>query len=195
MAIWQGLRKSRGGNAFDSEKFDKKDFKTPLNHTRTASQPYQAMRTQNNTKQWVVCILLHHRHPYEESPSENFAIKSLIDISSLQSTFRWPQRQNTEFQNTSFNDFLKIFWIAQKGCITAFYLCIVKQNKEVWVSGWNQHTANRPNRKVPKVRNRQIWWGSSIGSEQLSTKHQVVGSSPTLITRYTLEIWQRWSIA
>ena len=27
-----------------------------------------------------------------------------------------------------------------------------RQNKEVWVSGLNQHTANVPNRKVPKVR-------------------------------------------
>ena len=40
----------------------------------------------------------------------------------------------------------------QKDCITAFYLCIVKENKEVWMSGRNQHTANVPSRKAPKVR-------------------------------------------
>lgn len=28
------------------------------------------------------------------------------------------------------------------------------------------------------------WWGSSIGSEQMSTEHQVVGSNPTLITKH-----------
>jgi len=30
-----------------------------------------------------------------------------------------------------------------------------RQNKEVWVSGLNQHTANVQNRKVPKAQ--QIW--------------------------------------
>lgn len=34
------------------------------------------------------------------------------------------------------------------------FLPLHRQNKEVWVSGLNQHTANVPNRKVPKVRNR-----------------------------------------
>ena len=28
-----------------------------------------------------------------------------------------------------FNDFLKIFLVMQKGCIAAFYLCIVKQKQ------------------------------------------------------------------
>lgn len=46
---------------------------------------------------------------------------------------------------------IEIFFVTQKGCISPIYLCIVKQ-KEVWVSGLNQHTANVPNRKVPKVR-------------------------------------------
>ena len=32
------------------------------------------------------------------------------------------------------------------------FLPLHRQNKEVWVSGLNQHTANVPNRKVPKVR-------------------------------------------
>ena len=32
------------------------------------------------------------------------------------------------------------------------FLPLRRQNKEVWVSGLNQHTANVPNRKVPKVR-------------------------------------------
>ena len=34
------------------------------------------------------------------------------------------------------------------------FLPLHRQNKEVWVSGLKQHTANVPNRKVPKVRNR-----------------------------------------
>ena len=39
----------------------------------------------------------------------------------------------------------------KKDCIRCIYLCIVK-TKEAWVRGLNQHTANVPNRKVPKVR-------------------------------------------
>lgn len=42
---------------------------------------------------------------------------------------------------------------AQIGCKTALYLCIVNQ-KEVWVSGRNQRTANAPSpmKRAPKVR-------------------------------------------
>jgi hypothetical protein len=32
-------------------------------------------------------------------------------------------------KNTFLYDLLKIFWVMQKGCITAFYLCIVKQKQ------------------------------------------------------------------
>lgn len=32
------------------------------------------------------------------------------------------------------------------------FIPLHRQNKEVWVSGLNQHTANVPDRKVPKVR-------------------------------------------
>ena len=49
--------------------------------------------------------------------------------------------------------FLKLFLATKKDFTLSFYLCIVKTRK-VWVSGLNQHTANVPNRKVPKVRNR-----------------------------------------
>ena len=49
--------------------------------------------------------------------------------------------------------FLKLFSCYEKRLHSPF-LPLHRQNKEVWVSGLNQHTANVPNRKVPKVRNR-----------------------------------------
>ena len=49
--------------------------------------------------------------------------------------------------------FLKLFSCYEKRLHSPF-LSLHRQNKEVWVSGLNQHTANVPNRKVPKVRNR-----------------------------------------
>ena len=54
--------------------------------------------------------------------------------------------------NTENMQLIWYFFIAtKKGFIHHFYLCIVK-TKEAWVSGLNQHTANVPNRMVPKVR-------------------------------------------
>lgn len=47
--------------------------------------------------------------------------------------------------------FLKLFPCYEKRLHSPF-LPLHRQNKEVWVSGLNQHTANVPNRKVPKVR-------------------------------------------
>ena len=47
--------------------------------------------------------------------------------------------------------FLKLFSCYEKRLHSSF-LPLHRQNKEVWVSGLNQHTANVPNRKVPKVR-------------------------------------------
>lgn len=49
------------------------------------------------------------------------------------------------------NNFLKLFSCYEKRLHSPF-LPLHRQNKEVWVSGLNQHTANVPNRKVPKVR-------------------------------------------
>ena len=49
--------------------------------------------------------------------------------------------------------FLKLFSCYEKRLHSPF-LPLHRQNKEVWVSGLNQYTANVPNRKVPKVRNR-----------------------------------------
>ena len=48
--------------------------------------------------------------------------------------------------------FLKLFSCYEKRLHSPF-IPLHRQNKEVWVSGLNQHTANVPNRKVPKVRN------------------------------------------
>ena len=47
--------------------------------------------------------------------------------------------------------FLKLFPCYEKRLHSPF-IPLHRQNKEVWVSGLNQHTANVPNRKVPKVR-------------------------------------------
>ena len=46
---------------------------------------------------------------------------------------------------------MKLFSCYEKRLHSPF-LPLHRQNKEVWVSGLNQHTANVPNRKVPKVR-------------------------------------------
>lgn len=44
------------------------------------------------------------------------------------------------------------FFLATKKRLHSPFLPLYRQNKEVWGSGLNQHTANVPNRKVPKVR-------------------------------------------
>lgn len=46
---------------------------------------------------------------------------------------------------------MKLFSCYEKRLHSPF-LPLHRQNKEVWVSGLNQHTANVPDRKVPKVR-------------------------------------------
>ena len=88
------------------------------------------------------------------------------------------------------------------------FLPLHRQNKEVWVSGLNQHIANVPNRKVPKVRNRlqraqkpsllglcrasgdsqrnpsasAHWLVSSVGSEHDATNVGVGSSSLSRVT-------------
>lgn len=48
---------------------------------------------------------------------------------------------------------MKLFSCYEKRLHSPF-LPLHRQDKEVWGSGLNQHTANVPNRKAPKVRNR-----------------------------------------
>ena len=50
-----------------------------------------------------------------------------------------------------FEEVIEIFLCYEK-ILHSPFLPLHRQNKEVWVSGLNQHTANVPNRKVPKVR-------------------------------------------
>ena len=111
--------------------------------------------------------------------------------------------------------FLKLFSCYEKRHHSPF-LPLHRQNKEVWVSGLNQHTANVPNRKAPKVRNRlqraqkpsllglcrasgdsqrnpsasAHWLVSSVGSEHDATNVGVGSSSLSRVT--TLELWQTW---
>ena len=113
---------------------------------------------------------------------------------------------------------MKLFSCYEKRFHSPF-LPLHRQNKEVWVSGLNQHTANVPNRKGPKVRNRlqraqkpsllglrrasddsqrnpsasAHWLVSSVGSEHDATNVGV--GSPSLSRVTTLEVWQSWSIA
>ena len=54
-------------------------------------------------------------------------------------------------KNSPKTTFLKLFSCYEKRLHSPF-LPLHRQNKEVWVSGLNQHTANVPDRKVPKVR-------------------------------------------
>ena len=54
-------------------------------------------------------------------------------------------------KNSPKTTFLKLFSCYEKRLHSPF-LPLHRQNKEVWVSGLNQHTANVPNRNVPKVR-------------------------------------------
>lgn len=55
------------------------------------------------------------------------------------------------WKNRSKTTFLKLFPCYEKRLHSPF-IPLHRQNKEVWVSGLNQHTANVPDRKVPKVR-------------------------------------------
>ena len=101
---------------------------------------------------------------------------------------------------------MKLFSCYEKRLHSPF-LPLHRQNKEVWVSGLNQHTANVPDRKVPKVRILLLphigslanpsasahWLVSSVGSEHDATNVGVGSSSLSRVT--TLEVWQSWSIA
>ena len=91
--------------------------------------------------------------------------------------------------------FLKLFSCYEKRLHSPF-LPLHRQNKEVWVSGLNQHTANVPNRKVPKVRILLLPHFGSLA--QLDPEHDAtnVGVGSSSLSRVTiLEVWQSWSIA
>ena len=118
-------------------------------------------------------------------------------------------------KNSPKTTFLKLFSCYEKRLHSPF-LPLHRQNKEVWVSGLNQHTANVPDRKVPKVRNRlqrvhkpsllglcrasgdsqrnpsasALWLVSSVGSEHDATNVGVGSSSLSRVT--ILELWQTW---
>ena len=56
------------------------------------------------------------------------------------------------WKNRSKNNFFETFSLLRKKTSLSLFIPLHRQNKEVWVSGLNQHTANVPDRKVPKVR-------------------------------------------
>lgn len=56
------------------------------------------------------------------------------------------------------------------------FLPLHRQNKEVWVSGLNQHTANVPDRKVPKVRILLLPHFGSLAQLDQSTTLRTSGS-------------------
>ena len=71
--------------------------------------------------------------------------------------------------------FLKVFPCYEKRLHSPF-LPLHRQNKEVWVSGLNQHTANVPNRKVPKVRILLLPHFGSLAQLDQSTTLRTSGS-------------------
>lgn len=71
--------------------------------------------------------------------------------------------------------FLKHFSCYEKRLHSPF-LPLHRQNKEVWVSGLNQHTANVPNRKVPKVRILLLPHFGSLAQLDQSTTLRTSGS-------------------
>ena len=71
--------------------------------------------------------------------------------------------------------FLKLFSCYEKRLHSPF-LPLHRQNKEVWVSGLNQHTANVPNRKVPKVRILLLPHFGSLAQLDQSTTLRTSGS-------------------
>lgn len=106
---------------------------------------------------------------------------------SLKSPFSGKIAQKTTF--------LKLFSCYEKRLHSPF-LPLHRQNKEVWVSGLNQHIANVPDRKVSEGSNPSasaFWLVSSVGSEHDATNVGVGSSSLSRVT--TLEVWQSWSIA
>ena len=71
--------------------------------------------------------------------------------------------------------FLKLFSCYEKRLHSPF-LPLHRQNKEVWVSGLNQHTANVPDRKVPKVRILLLPHFGSLAQLDQSTTLRTSGS-------------------
>ena len=71
--------------------------------------------------------------------------------------------------------FLKLFPCYEKRLHSPF-LPLHRQNKEVWVSGLNQHTANVPDRKVPKVRILLLPHFGSLAQLDQSTTLRTSGS-------------------
>ena len=71
--------------------------------------------------------------------------------------------------------FLKLFSCYEKRLHSPF-IPLHRQNKEVWVSGLNQHTANVPNRKVPKVRILLLPHFGSLAQLDQSTTLRTSGS-------------------
>lgn len=71
--------------------------------------------------------------------------------------------------------FLKLFSCYEKR-LHSLFLPLHRQNKEVWVSGLNQHTANVPDRKVPKVRILLLPHFGSLAQLDQSTTLRTSGS-------------------
>mgnify|MGYP006889653561 FL=1 len=89
---------------------------------------------------------------------------------------------------------MKLFSCYEKRLHSPF-LPLHRQNKEVWVSGLNQHTANVPNRKVPKVRILLLPHIGSLAQLDQSTTLRTSVSGVRVSRVTTLEVWQSWSIA
>ena len=89
---------------------------------------------------------------------------------------------------------MKLFSCYEKRLHSPF-LPLHRQNKEVWVSGLNPHTANVPNRKVPKVRILLLPHIGSLAQLDQSTTLRTSVSGVRVSRVTTLEVWQSWSIA
>lgn len=79
------------------------------------------------------------------------------------------------WKNHSKNNFFETFSCYEKRLHSPF-IPLHRQNKEVWVSGLNQHTANVPNRKVPKVRILLLPHFGSLAQLDQSTTLRTSGS-------------------
>ena len=79
------------------------------------------------------------------------------------------------WKNHSKNNFLETFSCYEKRLHSPF-IPLHRQNKEVWVSGLNQHTANVPDRKVPKVRILLLPHFGSLAQLDQSTTLRTSGS-------------------
>lgn len=79
------------------------------------------------------------------------------------------------WKNRSKNNFFETFSCYEKR-LHSLFLPLHRQNKEVWVSGLNQHTANVPDRKVPKVRILLLPHFGSLAQLDQSTTLRTSGS-------------------